>query len=252
MQLDFQEFVPPIFQRVKRVLRRKGLLPGRVYEHPYHALPRDIEARWILDIGANIGMMAIKVLQTYLDSKVVCFEPVSDNFEQLNQNLSSFQGRFFLRKEGVSNQAGKATIHLSNFHGAHSLLAQAPLHQKHNPDVMEIGTEEISLVRLDDIRKSLPSDHFDIVKIDVEGLERQVLEGGTEFFKSSVDTIIIEASLMRDVTPERSLFFDLHQILNRLGFTLVNVFDIHQVDHAQIPLVQMDCVFRNLKFLDKN
>jgi len=88
--------------------------------------------------------------------------------------------------------------------------------------------------------------NIDIVKIDVEGHEIELLKGGEEFFSSFVDTIIIEVSFQRDTSWDNQLSLQIFNLLNDYGFSLINIFDVYNVDASQdMMIVQMDCVFRH-------
>jgi len=229
--------MPPI---VEKLLQR---LPfGGHRRHPFTAIPASLNARVILDVGANVGRVAEAGLRTYAHSEVHCFEPVSATFERLSRRLARFGGRVHLHHFALSDRSGEAVINLTSFHGANSLHPQADRHKRLNPHVRELSTECIHLQRLDDIAGTLPSS-CDIMKIDVEGHELQVLKGGEAFIRDRVDTVLIEISLMRDQSWEQQAVFDVFALMNRLGFCLINVIDLHRARQPDLMLIQMDCVF---------
>jgi FkbM family methyltransferase len=233
-----QEFVPPALEKL---LQR---IPFGVYRrHPFSGIPASLDARVILDVGANVGQVAKAGLLTYPRSEVYCFEPVSATFQALSRRLSLFGNRAKLYPFALSDENAEALINLTSFHGANSLHPQAALHKRLNPTVREHGAERIQLRRLDDMAGQLPA-RCDIMKIDVEGHELQVLAGGETFLRDRVDTVLIEISLVRDQSWERQSVFDVFATMNRLGFCLVNVMDLYRSHDPDVLLVQMDCVFR--------
>ncbi|MCE9629973.1 MAG: FkbM family methyltransferase [Planctomycetia bacterium] len=237
--LPWRELMPPV---VEKLLQRIPF--GGHRRHPFTAFPASLDARVILDVGANIGRVAEAGLRTYARSEVHCFEPVSATFETLSRRLARFGDRVHLHNFALSDQNGEAVINLTSFHGANSLHPQADLHKRLNPHVRELGTERIRLQRLDDLAGSLPP-FCDIMKIDVEGHELQVLEGGEAFIRERVDTVLIEISLMRDQSWEHQCVFDIFAMMKKLGFGLINVIDLHRAPQPDMMLVQMDCLFRN-------
>lgn len=237
--IPWRELTPPA---VEKLLQRIPF--GRHRRHPFTAMPASLDARVILDVGANIGRVAEAALRTYPDSEVHCFEPVSTTFSMLRHRLARFGSQVHLHPYGLSNTNGEVTINLTSFHGANSIHPQARLHKQLNPHVTEVGTERILLKRLDDLAGELPST-CDIIKIDVEGHELQVLEGGEAFIRDRVDTVLIEISLMRDQSWEHQCVFDIFAVMRKLGFSLINVIDLHRAPQPDMMLVQMDCLFRN-------
>ncbi|MES1981377.1 MAG: FkbM family methyltransferase [Pseudomonadota bacterium] len=240
-QISSKDFIPPIWHRLFRLAGVADAYP------PFDALPENIQAKWILDVGANAGHVALAGLKTYPDSRVICFEPVSATFDMLRQNLAAYGDRVILFNQALSDTNGSSEINVTSFHGANSLEPQSALHKNFNPHVREVGTEKIALVRLDDVAAEFPTGHIDILKIDVEGHELSVLKGGARFIAAQVDAIIIEVSLMRDNSTDHQAVFEIFALLNSWGFRLINIFDLHHVPDADLMLVQMDCVFRKNK-----
>jgi FkbM family methyltransferase len=200
----------------------------------------------VLDIGANVGDVTVAALNTYKDSRVICFEPVQKTFEILRDRLSPFGDRVELHKVALSNTTGEGEINITTFHGANSIAPQASFHKECNPHVQEMGKENIELVRLDDYCARFPCERIDVMKIDVEGHELDVLKGGLQFISTRVDFIIIEVSLMRDQSWENQAIFEIFALLKGAGFRFLNVMDLHRTSDGSALLTQMDCVFRHV------
>lgn len=241
--LSFSELIPPVIPRLIKFAKR--FIYKEMPRHPFDKVPSNLDAKVILDVGANVGNVALAALRTYPASRVICFEPVEATRTILKSRLQSYGERAVVFKEALSNSTGTTEINITSFHGANSILAQSSMHSILNPHVKEIGKEVISLVRLDDFAVEHDFPNVDILKIDVEGHELEVLAGGKEFISAKVDTIIIEASLMRDTSLERQSVIEVFALLSEMGFRLINVFDLHHVENFQLMCVQMDCVFRH-------
>jgi FkbM family methyltransferase len=242
------EFIPPIVHRAIKYFRKKT---GRAKHRlpPFNYVPNGMDVRWVLDVGANVGDVADAALQNYPHSKVICFEPVSQTFEILQKRLAKYSDRAHLHKSALSDKSGQDEINITTFHGANSIEPQARFHQKLNPHVRELHKEKIELVMLDDVAINFPTQKIDILKIDVEGHEIAVLRGGLKFIAGSVDVIIIEVSLMRDSSWEDQALFEIFSLLQKAGFRLVNIMDLHRAKGDELMLAQMDCVFRHKRNL---
>jgi len=200
----------------------------------------------VLDIGANVGDVAVAALNTYKESRVICFEPVQKTFEALRDRLRPFGDRVELHKVALSNTTGEGEINITTFHGANSIAPQASFHKECNPHVQEMGKESIELVRLDDYCVHFACERIDVMKIDVEGHELDVLRGGLQFISTRVDFIIIEVSLMRDHSMENQAIFEIFALLKGAGFRFMNAIDLHRTSDGTALLTQMDCVFRHV------
>ena len=217
---------------------------------PFDNLPSTFEANWVLDIGANVGDVAIAALNSYKDSHVICFEPVATTYDTLKDRLHAYADRVQLHKVALSNTTGIGEINITTFHGANSIAPQASFHKECNPHVQEVCKERIALVRLDDYCAHFPCERIDVMKIDVEGHELDVLKGGIQFISSRVDFIIIEISLMRDHSWENQAIFEIFALLKTAGFRFLNAMDLHRTSDGSALLTQMDCVFRHIRKCD--
>jgi hypothetical protein len=90
-----------------------------------------------------------------------------------------------------------------------------------------------------------------LLKIDVEGFELQVIQGGEVFFKDHVKSILIEISFMRDISLGEQCVFRIFSLLDKLGYALVNFIDFYPgpKDSPHLRVAQVDCVFINTKFI---
>ena len=194
-KIAFSEFFPPIVFRALRYFKRRLMAARKeqVRSSPFDNLPINFDAKWVLDIGANVGDVAVAALNSYKDSRVICFEPVQKTHDVLKNRLAPFGDRVQMHKFALSNAAGVGEINITTFHGANSIAPQADFHKECNPHVQEVGKERIELVRLDDYSANFPCEHIDIMKIDVEGHELNVLKGVEKVIKKNKCIIQVEA-----------------------------------------------------------
>lgn len=253
MQLSLEDFVPRIiFKLYYKIFPNH--MPENISEcsrhPPFNYLPPGINVKWVMDIGANEGSVAISALSSFKDANIVCFEPVFDTYIQLEKNLDPFKSKVTLFRKAVSRYTGECEINLTTFNPANSIVQQSEFYNYYNPSIKSIGKEKIDVINLDDFSQHLPSGFFDIVKIDVEGLELDVLEGGKKFFENCVDFIMIEISFQRDVNWNHQNYLKIFNCLDSLGYRLINIYDVYNTTcrHGGIfqdmMVTQIDCVFR--------
>ena len=245
--ITLKDFIPPLLPRALRYIVRK--ISNNNGPHPFDCVPRNIQAKLIFDIGANVGDVTIAALKTYPECKVICFEPVNTTLKTLYKNTSQYRNRVTIYSEALSSINGDGHINITSFHGANSIESQSKLHSEICQNVKEIGKQAVTLVRLDDIAQRFNGQKIDIMKIDVEGHEYDVILGGKYFIKNNVDTIIVEASLMRDASLEKQSIIEVFSLLSEMGFRWINAFDLHHVENSSLMCIQMDCVFRNKLYL---
>lgn len=124
----------------------------------------------VLDLGACEGMFSIMIAKIFPFVKVYSYEPVTRTYHQLLRNIGlNGVTNVFPRQLGVAREAGKRTLFISkDFSGGSSALIT------YNPD--HHIQEEVTLVSLDDIFNNEKIEKVKLLKIDIEGMEYEVLQ----------------------------------------------------------------------------
>ena len=161
-----------------------------------------------LDIGANIGTYSIIPANEGL--KVVAFEPVKSNYEALvtNLKLNNYQDTVITYPIALGKTNTKANFTLDMINtGASHLTEYADITEViENPEF-----EDIEIVRFDDISHELKIDLSDKVfmKIDVEGMEPDVLIGAEKFIKNHPNILVIIETIHSGEDNLKKLFSSL-------------------------------------------
>lgn len=231
-------------RRVKDYVRANLLVKDEVFTAAVGRIDPSIET--IFDVGANVGDVTLYMLDVFPRATIYAFEPCSSSYERLSQRIaeSPHRDRVKLFNLGFYDEEGRRMLHLTSHHGANSLVDVTPGYHEANPQVTECAAEEVALVRLDDFIAEQGVDHVDLMKIDVEGVETEVIAGGLETMKSIVDIVLCEVSFVRHPRPQGE-FIRLFELMNECGFAPAEVYDVWQSE-AGTPwrLGQLDCVFR--------
>jgi len=160
------------------------------------------------DVGANIGTIAIPALLDERISEVHCFDPNPVVTERLRHNLRLNGSHFFVHTIALSSYSGTGTLYLAS--GNHSDMASL---------VLQRGTEmvQVQITTLD----QLVANGFHpptVIKIDVEGLEEQVLLGAQNLLRSSPPKIIVfetECDQFGNILNNR-----LTDVLSQFGYSI--------------------------------
>lgn len=136
----------------------------------------------VLDLGANIGFTSLIYL-LFGASEVYAFEPIKELFKRI-QSLKTTKIKPF--NVAISNYEGESEMFMSSTHNqGHSLNKQWP--QQFKDVFVNYKSQKVNVITLD---RMFPHEIFNFVKIDVEGAEREVIEGGEIFFKRNSNTVI--------------------------------------------------------------
>ncbi len=150
---------------------------------------------YFFDIGANSGTLSLPIAKSK-KTKVICFEPLTYNFNKLINNyiINDLYDENVFYKLALSNKKDVSKIYYSNNHsniGTASLLDD---YEDKNQD-----TEEIKLEKLDSLYNF--KNKKIIIKIDVEGYEKFVIEGSLNLLKDNKILMYLE-TLNKDLLSE--------------------------------------------------
>jgi len=144
----------------------------------------------VLDIGANIGYYAVLFAEKVgKKGKVIAIEPDPINFEILQKNIK--ENKLFnvvAVQAAVGNENKKMKIFESKENFGDHRLWQNP--SKSPFDKRE--TVDIFCRRLDDLLKELEYQKIDFIKMDVQGFESFVIEGGEKIIEKNKPIIFFE------------------------------------------------------------
>ena len=159
----------------------------------------------VLDIGANMGFHTLLFARLVGDKGlVVAFEPMSPAFRKLERNVGlNDRHNIVLEKQALSNTAGRVRA-------AFTTSWRLDLEQNRS------SPEDVNFTTLDDYvqnhEERFPS--LDLMKLDVDGHEFKVLQGGTHVIQHYKPIIIVE--LTQDS-------IDSVRLLQNWGYALISL-----------------------------
>jgi FkbM family methyltransferase len=142
------------------------------------------------DIGANIGLMAIPILQDCLSCKVVSWEPSPNTLPFLSRTAenSSFKERWQI----IGKAAGAHPGVLDFIVSSPDLGAYDGFQDTQRAGLTKKITVPVSTLDMEWREMGFPS--VSVIKVDVEGAELQVLEGAKQCIQQQRPNILLEWS----------------------------------------------------------
>ena len=150
---------------------------------------------YYFDIGANSGTLSLPIAKSK-KTKIICFEPLTYNFNKLinNYKINNLYDENVFYKLALSNTKGVSKIYYSENHANPGTASLLEGFEEKNQD-----TEEINLEKLDNLYNF--KNKKIIIKIDVEGYEKFVIEGSLNLLKDNKILIYVE-TLNKDLLSE--------------------------------------------------
>ena len=174
----------------------------------YHVIPRLPQGSVIFDVGANFGYYSLRLAKELnRECSVYSFEPCHVNHERLSANIRMNQ----FEQCVTANQYA-----LSDHEGSLSL---SPVIPRNTGGIHLMDKKgDVTVTTLDSFCTKFDIRRIDFIKIDVEGFEPNVLNGGRVSIKNFKPTMLIEinrqALLRVGMNP-----MDLIDLISALGYT---------------------------------
>ena len=171
----------------------------------------------IFEIGANYAQDADYLKQSFnIDEKnVYVFEPHPQIFVEIKKIY-----KFNAFELAVSNENGRAkfnAIDINNNEYKNSGISS--LREGLTTDKKNFINVDVEMIRMDDFMKKNNIDNIDFLKLDVEGMNYEVLEGFGNML-SKVKSIQTEGEYKKYWKGQK-LYKDMEDLLNYNGFKLI-------------------------------
>ena len=152
---------------------------------------RSQEKKVTFDVGANIGLFT--VMLAGLDNiEVHAFEPIGSTFERLSSNVTfnHFSSNVYLNLTAVGSEQGNVEFDTYADSPAINRLSNTSLVTSQSTAPIR---QKVTVITLDGYCQEKGIEQIDFLKIDVEGMEAQVLQGAKKMLKAQkVSGILIE------------------------------------------------------------
>jgi FkbM family methyltransferase len=189
--------------------------------HPEHYVRlnvkwlRDANIRTVIDIGANTGQFSGAARAVFSHASIYAFEPLPQCFGRLARRFSADKDMVAFPL-ALGERKGKVEFHENAYTQSSSVLELEDLHRKSRAWAARTESICVEMDRLDDLAPQMKLAAKLLVKIDVQGYEYEVLEGGKNVI-GSADIVLIETAFKALYKGEAS-FHRLYQSLSELGF----------------------------------
>ncbi len=218
-----------MLRKLEKALQRSLRLLGldlRRYVGDLHDLSSLLErygVDCVFDVGANSGMSGAYFRNLGFTGKMVSFEPVSQLYQRLALRAAG-DPLWLCENVALGEVDGEREIHVAGGSGgASSFLVSNGLIEANAPELRVIGRQKARLRTL----RSVIAEHYPrggerlFVKIDAQGYERRILEGGGDQLARAVG-LRIELSVARSYENE-PLICDMLPYLYGLGYRLCGI-----------------------------
>lgn len=160
----------------------------------------------VLDIGANIGNHSLYYAIECCAGKVIAFEPVDETFINLKKNveLNGLNDTIEIYNLGVGKRRSKARL-------------KDPIWRPNigAATLEEVQNGNIDIISIDDMNFK----NVELMKVDVEGMECEVIEGALETINREHPFIVLESLHDNSIQDRRNdNIFEIIKMLSQYGY----------------------------------
>ena len=150
----------------------------------YHS-PFQLSPRLIVDGGANVGMATLFFAHQYAHARIVAIEPEHDNFQILKKNCGNLPNVTLIQAALWSQRDATLDIHSRDaeawaFWGGREIALDSQ------------ASTAISTITGPELLSRFDAEQIDLLKLDIEGSERDLFSKGTEEWLDRIQIIAIE------------------------------------------------------------
>ena len=192
----------------------------------------------IIDIGAQRKTEFL--MDVYPDLIHHLFEPVSIYHEDLKENYNILGIPFVLHQVALGDTDGLLYLHNQSVDGSGLITHSRLLPERQDDFKFLVNIEEVMSRRLDSVlsRDEL-GDLSYLVKLDVDGLEEKIIDGGLDVI-GGASFVVIEASIGRQDLCSRVA------LLEKCGFRMFDICD-NAYYFGQLALVDLVMINNRLR-----
>jgi FkbM family methyltransferase len=135
----------------------------------------------IFDCGANIGLTTVFYANRFPEAKIIAVEPEAANFELLEKNTASYPN-VHLYQAGLWNKVTGLKIEDRRYGEWGFMVSEVP----------EGTPGAVKAITIPELMRQQQCETIDILKIDIEGSEKELFASGYETWLPKVKTLVIE------------------------------------------------------------
>jgi FkbM family methyltransferase len=194
------------------------------------------------DIGANVGHFSKSICGEYKIKKGILIEPVSGLIPILEKTFPDRE-TFQIVNAALSNSASETDFYYNE--DAHFVSSLLRIDNK-GEGFASLNFDDpvktkIQTLTLDYVVSKQQLLNIDLIKIDVQGAEHLVLQGGIKTLK--ITKLVYTEFSYKPLYQNSSTFFDLYKFFYENNFILVNVSGGYSSPNGE--LLQGDALFVN-------
>ena len=201
----------------------------------------DAKVNLVYDIGANTGQFGNELRKLGYKGKIISFEPLPDAYDILCKESQNDQLWDIAPRSAIGGENGDIEINIAGNSASSSILPMHDTHLNAAPFTASIGITNVPLRKIDFFYNDyLKEDSILFVKIDTQGYEDNILNGGSN---TLTRTKILQMELsLTELYQGQKLIMEMIERTQKMGFELWGLEPVF-VDPNSGRMLQVDAIF---------
>ena len=153
----------------------------QIFLFKQYQIKTKVSPKFIIDCGANVGYSSVYFANIYPEATIIAIEPEYSNFQMLLKNTEAYPNIKCLNN-GIWNKSVNLEI-IDSGGGNYAFITKV---------VENKSNKTVSAVSINDIVEKFCMEEIGVLKIDIEGSEKEMFEENYNSWLSVTDIIIIE------------------------------------------------------------
>ncbi|MGZ3885278.1 MAG: FkbM family methyltransferase, partial [Bacteroidia bacterium] len=203
----------------------------------------------LFDVGANIGQTSAELAGKFSNSTIYAFEPDASTYVKLQEatkalkNIKTFN-------IGFGSAAEKVEMNLNRNSGGNSIL---PLSENIKDFAVgewteKVGSAQIELSTLDRFCQEQQIKGIDLLKMDVQGYELKIIEGGVKTVRPDFTKVVFVEVLFVELYKNQAYFKDIYAEMTARGYRLAGFYNKFYKTQPPHYLLWCDAIFTRENF----
>jgi len=197
-----------------RSIKSDELMFEQVFADKQYDIKVPIDPQIIIDLGSNVGYASILFANRFPQAKIFALEPEENNFAVAQKNVQPYYNITLVRG-AVWNKPEHINI-VDSGHGEAAFMIEPGE-----------GEHPVRAYTITEIMQLIGISHIDILKIDIEGSEKEIFETGFENWVPLTKIIIVETHDRYKPGSSKAIFnaigkYDFSMEISRENIVLYN------------------------------
>ncbi len=192
----------------------------------------------VYDIGAYKGEWSVNTHRVFPNSQFYLFEANPAHMPALNNTLFPYFISLLGDKEDL------VTFYSNNSTGDSFFIENSSYYSESSTQNKKLAMTTLASIV---VKNKLPLP--DLIKMDVQGAERLIIDGSPEIIKNA-EVIVLEASIL-EYNHGAPLIYEMMSLMDSTGYLVLDVLEHHYYPTGE--LIQIDLLFvkKNSKLIKK-